>query len=118
MLPLGYDDARLLPGEQSLDDDELVLALFGRLVPEKGVVDAVEILARVNGARPARLVVVGSGPEEAAARSSRGGPRASPTGSSSLSGSLPPSSRDTTAGPTSCSSRAARRRPGSSSSGA
>ena len=35
---------------------------FGRLVPEKGVIDAVEILARVNAARPARLVVVGSGP--------------------------------------------------------
>ena len=41
---------------------------FGRLVPEKGVTDAVEILARVNAARPARLVVVGSGPEETAAR--------------------------------------------------
>ena len=45
-----------------------MLGLFGRLVPEKGVVDAVEILARVNRARPARLVVVGSGPEEAVAR--------------------------------------------------
>ena len=36
-------------------------------MPEKGVADAVEVLARVNAARPARLVVVGSGPEEAVA---------------------------------------------------
>ena len=68
VLPLGYDDAIFTPGSQSADDDELVLALAGRLVPEKGVVDAVEILARVNATRPARLVVVGSGPEEATAR--------------------------------------------------
>jgi glycosyltransferase involved in cell wall biosynthesis len=67
VLPLGYDDAIFTPGAQSRDDDELVLAIAGRLVPEKGVTDAVEILARVNAARPARLVVVGSGPEEASA---------------------------------------------------
>ena len=68
VLPLGYDDALFYPGDQSLDDDEIVLGLFGRLVPEKGVVDAVEVLARVNRARPARLVVVGSGPEGVRAR--------------------------------------------------
>jgi glycosyltransferase involved in cell wall biosynthesis len=68
VLPLGYDDALFHSGEQSLDDDELVIGLFGRLVPEKGVTDAVEILGRVNSARPARLIVVGSGPEAAAAR--------------------------------------------------
>lgn len=68
VLPLGYDDALFTPGSQSANDDELVLALAGRLVPEKGIVDAVEILARVNATRPARLVVVGSGPEEATAR--------------------------------------------------
>jgi glycosyltransferase involved in cell wall biosynthesis len=62
VLPLGYDDMAFFPGTQSVDDEELVLGLFGRLVPEKGVVDAVEILARVNKARPTRLVVVGSGP--------------------------------------------------------
>jgi glycosyltransferase involved in cell wall biosynthesis len=70
VLPLGYDDAILYPGDQSLDDPEIVLGLFGRLVPEKGVVDAVEILARVNRARPARLVVVGRGPEAAVVRAS------------------------------------------------
>jgi glycosyltransferase involved in cell wall biosynthesis len=68
VLPLGFDGTVFIPGDQSLDDDEIVLGLFGRLVPEKGVVDAVEILARVNRARRARLVVVGSGPEEVMAR--------------------------------------------------
>jgi glycosyltransferase involved in cell wall biosynthesis len=68
VLPLGYDDTDFFPGTQSLDDDVLVLGLFGRLVPEKGVVDAVEILARLNSARPTCLVVVGSGPEEPVAR--------------------------------------------------
>ena len=49
-------------------DEELVLGLFGRLVPEKGVTDAVELLGRMHKMRPTRLVVVGSGPEEARAR--------------------------------------------------
>ena len=68
VLPLGYDDAVFHPGDQSLADDEITLGLFGRLVPEKGVVDAVEMLSRLNRTHPARLVVVGSGPEEAAVR--------------------------------------------------
>jgi glycosyltransferase involved in cell wall biosynthesis len=68
VIPLGYDPALFYEGTQSLDDDELVLALFGRLVPEKGVRDAVHVLARVNGMRPARLIVSGSGPEEKPAR--------------------------------------------------
>jgi glycosyltransferase involved in cell wall biosynthesis len=68
VLPLGYDDAAFTPGSQSLDNDEIVLALIGRLVPEKGVADAVRILALVNEARPARLVIMGSGPEERPAR--------------------------------------------------
>ncbi|NHC45898.1 glycosyltransferase family 4 protein [Motilibacter aurantiacus] len=68
VLPLGFDDAALRPGSQSLDDGELVLTIVGRLVPEKGVVDAVDVLARVRRERPARLVVVGRGPEEDAAR--------------------------------------------------
>jgi glycosyltransferase involved in cell wall biosynthesis len=68
VLPLGYDDALFTPGEQSVDDDEIVLALFGRLQPEKGVTDAVRILARLNAIRAARLVVYGTGPEEGPAR--------------------------------------------------
>jgi glycosyltransferase involved in cell wall biosynthesis len=69
VIPLGYDDSVFFPGTQSLNDDEIVLGLFGRLVPEKGVRDAVDILAYVNRARPARLVIVGRGPEERVALS-------------------------------------------------
>ena len=69
VLPLGYDDALFFPGSQSLNDDELVLGLFGRLVPEKGIADAMHVLARLRRLRPTRLVIVGSGPEEARARS-------------------------------------------------
>ena len=68
VIPLGSDPALFYEGTQSLDDDELVLALIGRLVPEKGVRDAVHVLARVNAERPARLVLAGSGPEEGPAR--------------------------------------------------
>lgn len=68
VLPLGYDDATYFPGEQEAGDGELVLGLVGRLVPEKGVIDAVDVLAEVRRTRLARLVVVGSGPEEAPAR--------------------------------------------------
>jgi len=68
VLPLGYDEAAFAPGSQSLDDDEIVLAFIGRLVPEKGVTDAVRVLAGVQSARPARLVIMGRGPEERAAR--------------------------------------------------
>jgi glycosyltransferase involved in cell wall biosynthesis len=69
VLPLGYDDALFIPGCQSLDEHELVLGLFGRLVREKGVLDSVDVLARLQANRAARLVVVGAGPEEAPARS-------------------------------------------------
>jgi glycosyltransferase involved in cell wall biosynthesis len=67
VLPLGYDDSVFYPGAQSLDDEEILLGLIGRLVPEKGVLSAVQVLARVNATRPARLLVVGRGPEEARA---------------------------------------------------
>jgi glycosyltransferase involved in cell wall biosynthesis len=68
VLPLGYDDSEFHPGSQALDTEEVVLALVGRLVPEKGVRDAIQVLARVNATRPARLVIVGSGPEKEPAR--------------------------------------------------
>lgn len=68
ILPLGYDDTLLRPGLQSLDSDEIILMLVGRLVPEKGVQDAVRVLARVHAIRAARLIVSGEGPEEALAR--------------------------------------------------
>ena len=66
VIPLGYDPEFFFAGPQSVDDDELVLALIGRLVPEKGVCDAVRVLAHVNSVEPARLIVVGSGPRNPA----------------------------------------------------
>jgi glycosyltransferase involved in cell wall biosynthesis len=68
VLPLGYDDAVFHPGEQSLNTDEIVLLFAGRLVREKGIDDALRVLARVHATRPARLVVSGAGRAEADAR--------------------------------------------------
>ena len=62
VLPLGVDRS-VTPGDQRADDAEVVLALVGRLVPEKGVRDAVRVLARLRARRAARLLVVGEGPE-------------------------------------------------------
>jgi glycosyltransferase involved in cell wall biosynthesis len=68
VLPLGYDDAIFTPGSQSLDSEEIILLLVGRLVPEKGALDAVRTLARINAQRPARLVISGQGPDVKPAR--------------------------------------------------
>jgi glycosyltransferase involved in cell wall biosynthesis len=68
VLPLGYDDAVFRLGAQSLGADEIVLMLVGRLIPEKGVEDAVRTLARAHAVRPSRLVVSGRGPDEFPAR--------------------------------------------------
>jgi glycosyltransferase involved in cell wall biosynthesis len=68
VLPLGIDPTHFVPGNQSQSDDEVTLALFGRLVPEKGIRDAIHVLARLHAKRPARLLIVGSGPEETIAR--------------------------------------------------
>lgn len=67
VLPLGVDHGELTPGTQDPTDDEVTLLLAGRLVPEKGVLDAVQVLARICEHRPARLVLVGRGPLGAAA---------------------------------------------------
>lgn len=67
-LPLGIDPAAFAPGEQSLDEPVLVLGLIGRLLPRKGVLDAVRVLAAVQRVRPARLLLVGRGPDEDPAR--------------------------------------------------
>jgi glycosyltransferase involved in cell wall biosynthesis len=68
VLPLGIDNL-YSPGEQSAADDETRLGIVGRLVPEKGVSDAIRVLAHVRARRRARLLVIGSGPEEGTARS-------------------------------------------------
>jgi glycosyltransferase involved in cell wall biosynthesis len=67
VLPLGYDDALFYPGDQDVATGQLELLLVGRLVPEKGVRDAVELLALLGRTRDARLTLVGEGPEEHAA---------------------------------------------------
>ena len=64
VIPLGFDQELFRAGQQSLDDDILTFALVGRLVPEKGVVDAVHVVAKIQAVRPARLVLLGAGPEE------------------------------------------------------
>jgi len=63
VLPLGYDEEIFTPGVQRADAAEVVLAFVGRLVPEKGVIDALDILEGINRTRPARLLMVGAGPE-------------------------------------------------------
>lgn len=62
VLPLGLPAGLLVPGNQQATDPQMVLGLVGRLVPEKGVADAVRVLEVVNAVRPARLLVVGQGP--------------------------------------------------------
>ena len=62
VLPLGREAGRLTVGTQTLRP-VLTLGLVGRLVPEKGVLDAVRVLAAIAPQRPVRLVVVGDGPE-------------------------------------------------------
>jgi glycosyltransferase involved in cell wall biosynthesis len=68
VIPIGFDPHLFTPGWQSLEDEVVTLALLGRLVPEKGVLDAVRLLAAVTAERAARLVLVGSGPDELRAR--------------------------------------------------
>jgi glycosyltransferase involved in cell wall biosynthesis len=63
VLPLGYDSDVYGPGQQVFDDDPVVLGIVGRLVPEKGVLDAVRVLAAVRARRPAILHIVGQGPQ-------------------------------------------------------
>jgi glycosyltransferase involved in cell wall biosynthesis len=68
VLPLGVPSVDGAVGMQRADDDEVVVALVGRLVPEKGVLDAVRVLQGIVKHRRARLVIAGSGPEEAPAK--------------------------------------------------
>lgn len=67
VIPLGYEAEFFKPGSQTLDDPELIFGLFGRLIPEKGIRDAVHVVERVNRTREARLILGGEGPEAAAA---------------------------------------------------
>ncbi|UZJ24974.1 glycosyltransferase [Rhodococcus antarcticus] len=60
VLPLA-PPASVVPGDQQPPGEALRLLLVGRLVPEKGVLDAVEVLAGLGAG--ATLTLVGSGPE-------------------------------------------------------
>ncbi len=63
-LPLGYDESHYSSGQQTVADGTYRLALVGRMVPEKGVFDAVRVLAdlRRNRGLDATLVLAGAGP--------------------------------------------------------
>jgi glycosyltransferase involved in cell wall biosynthesis len=63
-LPLGYDEDQYIRGQQTLSAGRFQLALVGRMVREKGVSDAVQILAELRFRRgmDVRLVLAGSGP--------------------------------------------------------
>lgn len=70
-LALGYDESQYSCGTQSLSDETLRIALVGRMVPEKGVSDAIRLLADLHTRRglDVALVLAGSGPALAAAMS-------------------------------------------------
>lgn len=63
VLPLGADPNIFRTGTQRHGDEIFQLVLAGRMVPEKGVRDAIKVLAEVRRYRRARLVLAGSGPE-------------------------------------------------------
>jgi glycosyltransferase involved in cell wall biosynthesis len=63
VLPLGYDPSDFHAGAQAHRDPRFVLGLVGRLVPEKGVLDAVKAVAELQSIRHCCLRIVGEGPE-------------------------------------------------------
>jgi glycosyltransferase involved in cell wall biosynthesis len=67
VLPLA-PPPEVTPGAQPPPIDSLALLLVGRLVAEKGVLDAVRVLAAARPRIAATLDIVGAGPEAAAAQ--------------------------------------------------
>ncbi|MEO6881422.1 MAG: glycosyltransferase family 4 protein [Mycobacteriaceae bacterium] len=67
VLPLAPSSA-MVPGQQDITKGPVQLLMVGRMVPEKGVLDAVETLAGLAAQVPTTLTLVGSGPAEGAAR--------------------------------------------------
>lgn len=65
VLPLGYDDAVFTPGEQDHSQELFRVALAGRLVPEKGLRDAIAAFAAITRVRRAVMSIAGDGPEAA-----------------------------------------------------
>ena len=69
VVPLGHDERFFRPVTSIANDrghprKEIVLGMVGRLSPEKGTLDAVRCLANIRRSRPARLKVVGTGPDQ------------------------------------------------------
>ncbi|MGY1779780.1 glycosyltransferase family 4 protein [Geodermatophilus sp. SYSU D01036] len=62
VLPLGVDPMYSL-GAQAAGDHEIRMGIVGRWVPEKGIQDAIRVLASLRSHRPTRLLVIGAGPE-------------------------------------------------------
>jgi glycosyltransferase involved in cell wall biosynthesis len=69
VLPLGIDREGFHANGRPSASEIFTMMLVGRMVPEKGVVDAVRVLAEVARFRPAQLLLVGEGPELAEAQS-------------------------------------------------
>jgi glycosyltransferase involved in cell wall biosynthesis len=72
MVPCGVDLHEFSPGSKALArralglrDDEFVVLQLGRMVPRKGVDNVIEALARMDRARPVRLLVVGGNSADA-----------------------------------------------------
>lgn len=64
VLPLGIDPQLFVAGDQQLPAEQVVLLFAGRFVSEKGALDALEVLAAVRAEFPARLILVGTGPQK------------------------------------------------------
>lgn len=67
VLPLGAPP-QIARGRQRLPAQTVELLLVGRLVPEKGVADAVQVLAALNAKHSAHLTLAGTGPGADAAQ--------------------------------------------------
>lgn len=68
VLPLAPSSSITVGEQQPPSSSHLRLLLVGRLVPEKGVLDAVRVLAQTRERRAATLTIVGAGSDADAAR--------------------------------------------------
>ena len=75
MVPCGVDPLAFAPGSKAharrllgLRDDEFVVLQLGRMVPRKGIDNAIRALALMDRSRPVRLLVVGGNSADASER--------------------------------------------------
>ena len=62
VMPLGFDKSVFFAGNQRHDAGTFVVSLIGRLVPEKGIYEALQAFQALRRNRAARLSIVGDGP--------------------------------------------------------